>query len=145
MPEGLVLQSPVPEVELTIPRGMTYTFWVWGGKDSNGNVISYSGYTGRGEIRDTDGATTVLLGTFTVTVTGPTQSDAISVAEGITDEWLFTITLPATQSDYSVTAIDTAVNDTTKGPVYDIEAVNGSTIVKIARGPVKYLYDRTHL
>lgn len=140
----LIIGSGVPEALLEVPRGGTWSFTYWPPPQPDGTIFSFSGYTGRGEIRDCDATTTVLLATFTVTLVAPTQTDTDSVRLGITDRWRFVIALAASATDSTVAAIDTAI-DAGKSPVFDIEAVSGSTIKKIIRGPVKFLYDRTHL
>lgn len=141
MGQGPTDPSDVPTLNLTIKRGKTYARTFWWGKDENGTARSLSGFTGRGEIYDVAGTSGVLLATFTVTITAPTQTDILSVNRGITDEYKIVISLTAAATNASVTAIDTASN---KG-VYDIELVSGTTIYGLVQGNVIFEPDNCKL
>lgn len=121
----------VPYCPLYIQRGITFSKTFWWGKDENGVARSLSGFTGRGEIYSASGSAGVLLATFSVAITAPTQSDILSVNRGLTDEYKIVISLTAAATNSGVTAIDTAEN---KG-VHLIELVNGTTIHGLITGP----------
>ena len=133
--------SNVPVLNLKIQGGITYSRTFWWGKDEDGVARSLSGFTGRGEIYDVDdktGVTPVLLATFTVAITAPTQTDILSVNRALTTEYKIVISLTAAATNSSVTAIKTAGY---KG-VYLIELVNGSTVHGLATGNIVFIPDR---
>ena len=128
----------------SIQGGATYSRTFWWGKDEDGVARSLSGFTGRGEIYDVDdatGVTPVLLATFSVAITAPTQTDILSVNRGLTAEYKIVISLTAAATNSTVTAIKTAAY---KG-VYMIELVNGATIHLLATGSVVIIPDRVKL
>lgn len=138
------IESGVPVLTLRVHRGKTKSWTFWWGKDEDGVARSLSGFTGRGEIYDVDaatGVTQVLLATFTVAITAPTQTDILSVNRKLTDEYKIVVSLTAAATDSTVTAITTAKNE----GVFDIELVNGATVHGLLTGNIVFIPDRTKL
>ena len=135
------IESGVPVLTLRVNRGKTKSWTFWWGKDEDGVARSLSGFTGRGQIYDTDGSSGVLLATFSVAITAPTQTDILSVNRGLTDEYKIVVSLTAAATDSTVTAIDTALN----AGVFDIELVSGATVHGLCTGNIVFIPDRTKL
>jgi hypothetical protein len=81
--------------------------------------LDLTGYTGRGQIRETTAEATALAD-FTVTIAGGTDSTV-------------TVTLPA--SELSALDLTGTTNHTSYiDAAYDIEAVSGTTVVRLLNG-----------
>jgi len=137
------IPSTVPDLGTwEITRGSVETFTWLPPPQADGTIEDLSSYGSFvGQIRSNDEDDSVLLCTLTVTATAPTQTDTTSTRLGVTDRWKFSVTCPSAQSQYSVAAIDTALN---KG-VFAFRGTAGSSKRQFGKGNVVFKPDRIHL